>query len=119
MGRIVRSLPVLVVLAAYAVGAAAWIHGLNVDATYHPFLFFVAVVVFHALTAFALGRAWSLVLPILLIPIALAAGHAGHETGDLSRVWEFVLIAAPFNVGGTALGYVVATKLRGRYRRNA
>jgi hypothetical protein len=66
MGRIARSGPVLVVLAAYAVGAAAWIYGLNVD--------------------------------------------AGHETGDL---------ATPFNVGGTALGYVVATKLRRRQRRGS
>jgi hypothetical protein len=104
-------------VAAYAAGAGAWIYGgLETDATYHPFLVFVAVVALHALMGAAVGRVWSLLLPILLIPIALPAGHAGHETGDLSRVWEFVLIATPFNVGGTALGYVVATKLRRRGR---
>ena len=111
-------MPRLLVLVVYAAGALAWIYGgLKVDATDHPFVFFVAVVVFHALMGFALGRVWSLLLPILLIPIALPAGHAGHETGDLSQVWEFVLIATPFNVAGTALGYLARRASDARRRR--
>ncbi len=56
------------VLAVYAAGAVGWLIVLRVDATYHEFAVFLGIVAFHGLVGAALGRAWGIALPLLLIP---------------------------------------------------
>jgi len=107
------------VLAVYAAGAVGWLIVLRVDAAYHEFAVFLGIVAFHGLVGAALGRAWGSALPLLLIPLSLAAGSAGHTTGDLDTVFEYVLIATPFNLGATAAGYAlrsIADRRRTRRR---
>jgi len=105
------------VLVVYAAGTGGWIVGLKLNATYHEFLMFVGIVVFHALIGAALGRALGIALPLLLIPVSLAAGSAGHTTGDFDTVFEFVLVTTPFNLVASAAGYALretAERLRAR-----
>jgi hypothetical protein len=66
----------------------------------------------NALVLIVTGRVWAIPLPLLLLPVSLVAGRAGHATGDLDKVFEFVLVATPFNVAAATLGVTLRAVAR-------
>jgi hypothetical protein len=60
----------------------------------------------HVLVGAIAGRWWVLPLPLLLIPIAIPAGHL-PTSGDLDRVYEIPLLMAPGLVVILAIGVIL------------